>query len=684
MDSKCPTCRNLQRSPSDAGGQAQIMLRTLRHFEESAADGCPYCRFIAGAISHLKLEPVKNSPISLCIRSTGACDLGLLSASDEEVMIQIYSPIGSPPAWPGVVRSAELSSSPDSQRAVEFILSCLKDCDTNHPECRVPAPQDPPTRLIDVGSQDATHVRLVETLSLDLLSHIPYVALSYCWGTASVLKTTTANLEAAKKSIPLSSMPRTLQDAVAVTRRLHQRFLWVDAICIIQDSLEDWEIESSRMATVYRNAYLTLAAGTAAAADEGFLSSPRQHLAAEYPAPYHVAWTDPNHQPTVLGARVIPGAHTHTDDLDEEDELPLDSRAWTLQERLLSTRILTYTRNELRWSCLSGTICECHLLKQFSCGSDHPFKSIFSITDNPAGEAFKQWHVIVEQYAIRRISYRQDRLPALSGIAKVVQDITGSEYVAGLWRTNLIRDLAWDSAGVVEFGDHDQYHHPITMAVTTPEYIAPTFSWASLPGGVSLNRAMDLQPGVRWVPRSTVEDTRSVPLGQNPLGRVLGGSNGCWIKLRGHVFTSALLRKESTIPSGMSRYYMKQGETELLVELDMPLEAFEGVNEHDNAETSLRRSLRPKTAAVEGTQVQDGEEQHHKHQGSVESAVVYVFLLGQWMGRVDSGYRHDGYRVMAFLLLGLCPDNYAGSDARYERLGNRISQLTVRYAVGVP
>lgn len=88
----------------------------------------------------------------------------------------------------------------------------------------------------------------------------PYIALSYCWGSTNPAVTTRHNLKERVKEIPFSDLPRTVHDAITVTRRLGIRFLWVDVLCIAQDSIngEDWVHESSRMADIYGNAYLTI------------------------------------------------------------------------------------------------------------------------------------------------------------------------------------------------------------------------------------------------------------------------------------------------------------------------------------------------------------------------------------------------------------------------------------------
>jgi hypothetical protein len=100
-----------------------------------------------------------------------------------------------------------------------------------------------------------------------------YAALSYCWGASLPSTTTTANLQAHESGISFDTLPRTLQDAILVVRWMGIEYIWIDCLCILQDSKTDWEHEAARMADVYPNAYLTITASRAEHCGEGFLGS---------------------------------------------------------------------------------------------------------------------------------------------------------------------------------------------------------------------------------------------------------------------------------------------------------------------------------------------------------------------------------------------------------------------------
>ena len=85
-----------------------------------------------------------------------------------------------------------------------------------------------------------------------------YLALSYCWGKPQPLATTLRkkNFVQLKTGILLSSLAETIQDAIVLCRKLDVGYLWVDALCIIQDDGVDWSSESQKMALIYAQSYL--------------------------------------------------------------------------------------------------------------------------------------------------------------------------------------------------------------------------------------------------------------------------------------------------------------------------------------------------------------------------------------------------------------------------------------------
>jgi hypothetical protein len=167
------------------------------------------------------------------------------------------------------------------------MLSWLDECNNSHPKCShlstrlVPLP----TRVFDVSALPDQNQMLGKHQNWGELFQKKdcklfqssngqtgrYAALSYCWGADLPSTTTTINLQAHKSAIDFSTLPQTLKDAIVVVRWLGIEYIWIDCLCILQDSKADWEHESARMADVYSNAHLTIAASRAEHCGEGFL-----------------------------------------------------------------------------------------------------------------------------------------------------------------------------------------------------------------------------------------------------------------------------------------------------------------------------------------------------------------------------------------------------------------------------
>lgn len=112
-----------------------------------------------------------------------------------------------------------------------------------------------PKRLLDVG-RATLPIHLIDTQG----KTFQYAALSHCWGSGPRLTTTKSNWAKLAVNISFETLPPLFQDAIVITRQLGLRYIWIDSLCIIQDSLRDWETESSKMGSIYQNSYITIAA----------------------------------------------------------------------------------------------------------------------------------------------------------------------------------------------------------------------------------------------------------------------------------------------------------------------------------------------------------------------------------------------------------------------------------------
>lgn len=319
--------------------------------------------------------------------------------------------------------------------ARKWIVECVSEHSTT---CPYSTRSRMPTRVIDVGPTNSSKSpRLYLTKGRRGL----WVALSHCWGPSCHFVTNTKNLGRRQKGIPVEDMPATFRDAIRVTRRLRYRYLWIESLCIVQDSQKDWAHEASQMANYYKNSILTLAADSASGDHEGFLETPHYHLGVISKQ---------------VGIRVAGDEHhlvyVTRREKSWEDVSELSKRAWTLQEDLLSPRTLRYTAVQLVWQCQARTYCESNVrgtkesrdIKRYLLNAQNLDHKVLATELRPEEfEPTYRWYNIIADYTQRSLTYHDDRLPAISGIAREISHLNFMTYKAGIWLENFSRGLAW-------------------------------------------------------------------------------------------------------------------------------------------------------------------------------------------------------------------------------------------------
>ncbi|KAM0804244.1 heterokaryon incompatibility protein-domain-containing protein, partial [Usnea florida] len=340
----------------------------------------------------------------------------------------------------------------------------LTECVEHHESC-VREKSSLPKRVLDVSKSAS---RVFVHVSDGQEDNSRYMALSYAWGIGLPLKTVKANLKSHRESgIPLTSLPRTIRDAVLVTRALHCRYLWVDAFCIIQDDDLDWEEQSSRMTDIYREAILTISASSSKSMETGFLERPIVNETALKLGSYH------HHEAPGIGDLLI---RPLEDKIHGEATITkgyLNSRGWIFQERLASTAVVHYTDEEIVWECNHGPRSETMGMQTpFDWGSSE-LKTITKVIT--WREVFDTWMLWVIRYSRRDLTKRKDRLPAVGGLAKVLSLRFGITYIAGLWRESLPAGLLW-------FRVLDEPEKEGTETNRDPH--VPSWSWGSVSGPI--------------------------------------------------------------------------------------------------------------------------------------------------------------------------------------------------------
>ncbi|KAH9889403.1 heterokaryon incompatibility protein-domain-containing protein [Cubamyces lactineus] len=384
-----------------------------------------------------------------------------------------------------------------SARALSVAERCIGQCSHGHPSCRQftlhPLGSAPlPTRLIDCSNP--FRPRIIEMAPN---ANGVYVALSYVWGGLQPHRTCRANLASYMDGIDTTSLPQTIRDAIYVTHALGFRFLWIDSLCIVQDWREDLQRELGRMRHIYRHAFLTIDAASADNVNHGFL--------------HDTAPPSPT-QPGVQSNIPDPGTR---------------SRAWCLQETLMSCRSIVFTASAVQFWCRTTAKNggDAHPLKPegLLLWEDRPFLPDIVMEPFPKpryspGElsaVYHAWRRMLSYYTDRVLSRSSDKLVACAGLAEDFGRLLSSEYLAGLWRNFLLYDLLWQVS----------YESPghITPCRPSP-YRAPSWSWASVDGYILWGRD-HLSDAVATEPLAQIVGCSVIPQDKTlPFGRVTSGS----------------------------------------------------------------------------------------------------------------------------------------------------------------
>ena len=282
-------------------------------------------------------------------------------------------------------------------------------------------------------------------------SQVQWATLSHCWGLSRQGITISANIEDRQRKLELADLPILYTDAIEIVRKLGLQYVWIDSLCIIQDSNSDWSSESSKMDAYYNGAYLNIYASAASDSTMGIFSTANQHRAEHRSLATLPCSSQTKHISGFLHLR-CPG-HVGWKNY-------LSRRAWVLQETILSNRVLWYNDNQLCWKCNSLTVVKTRQ-SDISRISNPPEKVIFKIptiqsgstTTTSKNEGYAQiedttlpkaldwWYFTLEDYTNRKITYPDDRFPGIAGLAKEFSRRTGYHYVCGVWRENLIQGL---------------------------------------------------------------------------------------------------------------------------------------------------------------------------------------------------------------------------------------------------
>lgn len=374
------------------------------------------------------------------------------------------------------------------------IANWMQDCNVNHMDCNslIPAFDDisySPKRLLDL-----TYAHIV--LREDVPDRPVYACLSHCWGRSNdIIKTTLENIDKFKVVIPWKDLTKTFQHAVEICRRLEINFLWIDSLCIIQDCKDDWNEQAPQMASIYKNAFVTIAATKSKESTEGcYGMTSTDYLARCVPG------TD------VYVRRQPPKFPTHWSKITSE-EWPLLNRGWIYQEMRLSRRVLHFCAQEVIWECQNARRSESRC-------SDKPLgkndfqrymHTMYEATpySTLAEDPRKLWYKTVQEYSRLQLTFEKDKMPALAALTQNMETLRADDrFLAGLWEKTLLLDLLWMV-----------WPSPNTGRLAT--WRAPTWSWACVQSQIMWESSVDYILG-----SAEVEDIRYVTTGLACMGDI--------------------------------------------------------------------------------------------------------------------------------------------------------------------
>ncbi|ENH72172.1 hypothetical protein FOC1_g10006545 [Fusarium oxysporum f. sp. cubense race 1] len=292
------------------------------------------------------------------------------------------------------------------------------------------------------------------------LPRVKYAALSYCWGNADDAayqqKTNSANLSERLNGFGIDTMSPVVRDAIITCHALGMRYLWVDALCILQGKADvaDWDIESQKMADIFRNAYITICPSSSNSCREGFLGQRLVHpgIRVKTPITSNAIFQNQSREYSILpyfkyDNNTPSFIHSH-----EFINSKWYSRAWVWQEINLSARLVIFTPTFVFYRCPKTLLCE--------------------------NGTRKETTIILE-------GFESDRLAAVAGVAKQVSQATGSQYAAGLWVKDIYKDLIFKrnlrSRNNRDKGGLEIY---IESLRTRHSAVGPTWSWPGHGAGV--------------------------------------------------------------------------------------------------------------------------------------------------------------------------------------------------------
>ena len=501
----CSFCQFLVQSPEQGGSFSVPITISKKDAERGLKHGCRFIRWCVAEAAEVDKRPPMQFEAQFTTKPDSPFDI-------VEVEFRFHAQFGpsmtvcaeADNAAAKFISTRPINADPSTDASFALASHWIETCHAEHPDCSIVNEESfTPLMLIDVGVKDKREPRLYHPKAGQKLR---WCCLSYCWGGDQTLRTTKATREIFTHVMSWKLLPPTICDAIKTTRVLGIPYLWVDAFCITQDDSEEMASLMAVMSKIYKNAYVTIIASSASKSNDGFLQK-RNLNPADRPM-FALPYKNPD---GILGSLSF-----FMDDGYDPRLEPCRQRCWTLQERLLSIRMLDYGMRHLRWACRTTRHGDGGFRNPIPSGAEGTerlkpqfyVKAIKNPKNKDGWDVLNTWPDIVTDYTSRYLSVANDKLPAIGGVAREYIETLNAEYFAGFLKEMLPVALLW----YVDNG---------TQRMRPSSYRAPTFSWASVDSPVQCK-----PPDLWWDSRKTAVllETSVTPKNPaNPFGELVGG-----------------------------------------------------------------------------------------------------------------------------------------------------------------
>ncbi|KAH7089582.1 heterokaryon incompatibility protein-domain-containing protein [Paraphoma chrysanthemicola] len=425
----CPSCAILSiqlkhfisHPGTDENPRLKDPIRSLGHLHEirNRYKSCPLCRLVFATYRSGPLTPINRiadlksiAVFAKWINCLGPDKAERLKSPSTAILIWAEAPNIPSDRYKIVIRAVSdllpqphfglISPVKKSLLNFEQIKTWLGHCETSHHICATTIEAKPTKHFFLIDTRFKCIVEPQECCR--------YLALSYVWGGVSQYMLSEDNIDKMKErfSIRPQHLTATVRDAIAFTEKLGERYLWVDTLCIIQDSKAIRQQTLQDMGTIYAHSVLTVVAGSSSSANSPLLGVTEERT--------WVQWYQKVSKTLKISA--------HFDFKDYLEDAVYSSRAWTYQEYQLAKRLLVFAPNgQVYFSCNSAVYSEEVITGSVLDSDAAMMQGAQLIKVRPAPRRlWSTYKRAAESYTARNLSHQSDVVDAFTGILQILSN----------------------------------------------------------------------------------------------------------------------------------------------------------------------------------------------------------------------------------------------------------------------